>query len=98
VPKNLIPNKKTVAIRIPDNKICLELVRQLGSPIISTSVNLSDEEYSTDPLEIERQFGGQVDLIIDAGVLVNEPSTVVDLSGDAPVIIRQGKGDASLFV
>jgi tRNA threonylcarbamoyl adenosine modification protein (Sua5/YciO/YrdC/YwlC family) len=97
VPKEIIPDKKTVAIRIPDNKICLELVKQLGHPIITTSVNLTDELNYSEPLEIEKEFGKQVDLIIDAGILSNDPSSVIDLSGEAPVIIRRGKGDVSLF-
>ena len=97
VPKELIPGKKTVAIRIPDNKICLELVKKLNSPIITTSVNITGEPHFNDPLEIEKHCGDQVDLIIDAGILPNDPSSVVDLSGDEPKIIRRGKGDVSLF-
>jgi len=98
VPKLLVPNKKTVAIRIPDNKICLEIVKQLSNPIISTSVNMSGEEPYSDPLEIEKSFGDKVDLIIDAGILEGEPSTVIDFSGDVPVLVRQGAGDASSFL
>jgi tRNA threonylcarbamoyl adenosine modification protein (Sua5/YciO/YrdC/YwlC family) len=97
VPKELIPEKKTVAIRIPDNKTCLELVRALGEPIVTTSVNITGEPFFSDPLEIERAFGAQVDLILDAGALTNEPSSVIDLTSDAPIIIRRGKGDVSLF-
>ena len=97
VPKELIPNKKTVAIRIPDNQVCLEFVKQLGNPIVTTSVNVSDQPHYSDPLEIEKEFDKQVDLIIDAGILQNDPSTVVDLSGDEPIIIRKGKGDTTIF-
>jgi len=97
VPKQIIPNKKTVAIRIPDNKVCLELARQLGHPIISTSVNLTSEPSFSDPLAIEREFGDKVDLIIDAGILAREPSTVIDLSEDEPIIVRRGKGDVEMF-
>jgi len=97
VPKELIPDKKTVAIRIPNNAICLNLVAQLGNPIVTTSVNITKEPYYSDPLEIEKEFGEQVDLIIDGGILENEPSSVIDLSGDLPVIIRKGKGDVSIF-
>ncbi|MFH0815072.1 MAG: L-threonylcarbamoyladenylate synthase [Candidatus Falkowbacteria bacterium] len=97
VPKELIPEKKTVAIRIPDNKVCLELVRLLGNPIVTTSVNISGEQFFSDPLDIEKAFGDQVDLILDAGALSNEPSSVVDLTTDTPIIIRRGKGDVSLF-
>lgn len=97
VPKELIPNKKTVAIRIPDNQVCLKLVEMLGNPIVTTSVNIVTEPHFSDPLQIEREFGDQVDLIIDAGILKNEPSSVVDLSGDSPVVIREGKGDVSML-
>lgn len=98
VPKQLIPDKKTVAIRIPDNKVCLELVKNLGNPIVTTSVNVTGEPLYSDPLVIEKQFNEQVDLILDAGVLSNDPSTVVDLSGDRPIVIRKGKGDVSMFI
>lgn len=97
VPKEIVPDKKTVAIRIPDNKVCLELVKQLGHPIITTSVNLSNEPHYSDPLEIEKEFGEKVDLVIDAGILTADPSSVIDLSGDQPIIIRKGKGDVSIF-
>lgn len=97
VPKTLIPDKKTVAIRIPDNKICLDLVKQVGHPIVSTSVNLSGEPNYSDPLLIEKDFGDKVDAIIDAGVIANEPSTVIDFSEGNPILIRQGKGDSSFL-
>lgn len=97
VPKELIPNKKTVAIRIPDNKICLEITKLLGTPIISTSINVTGEPHFSDPLEIEKLFGDQADLIIDSGILENDPSTVIDFSTDSPVVVRQGKGDLKMF-
>ncbi len=92
VPQRLIPEKRTVAIRIPDNKVCLEIVKQLGHPIVSTSVNVTGEPNYSDPLEIEKEFGDKIDLIIDAGIIENEPSTVIDFSNDKPFLIRQGKG------
>ena len=98
VPKDLIPNKKTVAIRIPDNPVCLNMIRELGNPIVTTSVNLVSQPHFSDPLEIEKHFGDNVDLIIDAGTLQNDPSSVIDFTGDEPVIIRKGKGDVSLFI
>ena len=97
VPKELIPNKKTVAIRIPDNQICLEIVKELDCPIISTSVNITGEPNFSEPLEMEATFGQAVDLIVDGGILKNEASSVIDLSGNAPIIIRHGKGDVSMF-
>ncbi len=97
VPNKLIPNKKTVAIRIPDNPVCLGIVKALGAPIVTTSVNVTGELHFSDPLEMEQQFNEHVGLIIDAGVLSNDPSSVIDLSGDSPIIIRRGKGDVSMF-
>ncbi len=94
VPKYFKGKKKTVGIRVPDNNIILEIVRQLGNPILSTSVHDEDEvlEYTTDPELIHEKFDGFVDLVIDGGFGDNNPSTVIDCTADMPVIIRQGKG------
>lgn len=96
-PKRLFTKRRTVGIRIPDNKLCQMLVEQLGTPIISTSVPAGPDEILNDPYEIERRIGGQLDLILNGGILVSEPSTVVDLTGPQPVIIRDGAGDPSLI-
>ena len=87
-------NRKEVGIRVPDNNIIREIVRELGNPILSTSVHDDDEilEYITDPELIEEKFSHQVDLVIDGGYGGNIPSTVVDCTGDEIVIVRQGKG------
>ena len=97
VPKIALTKQKTVGIRIPDNKICLALVRELGNPIISTSVYKPDESLYNDPSEIEERFGKQLDLVIDGGVIVAEHSSIIDLSEDTPSVIRKGKGEVSLF-
>ena len=91
--------KKTVGIRVPDNAIALEIVSQLGNPIISTSIRDEDYviEYTTDPELILEKWEGLVDLVIDAGYGGNEASTVIDLSGDDPIIVREGKGDLEIF-
>ena len=99
VPKLLQSKKKTIGIRIPDNPIILEIVRQLGHPILSTSVKDEDEiiEYTTDPELIYERFEDMVDIVIDGGYGDNTPSTVLDcISGDIEVI-REGKGDVSLL-
>lgn len=96
VPKILLTKRKTVGIRVPDNEICLSIVRELGNPIISTSVTTGDEILS-DPAEIEKKYGRAVDLVIDGGILATEKSSVVSLVNDVPEIIRMGKGDVSLF-
>jgi tRNA threonylcarbamoyl adenosine modification protein (Sua5/YciO/YrdC/YwlC family) len=97
VPKIAQTKQSTVGIRIPDNKICLALVKELGHPIISTSVSKPDEGLYNDPAEIEERFGKQLDLVIDGGVIVAEHSSMIDLTGDSPEVIRAGKGDVSLF-
>ena len=96
VPKILLTKRKTVGIRVPDNEICLSIVRELGNPIISTSVTTGNEILS-DPAEIEKKYGRAVDLVIDGGILATEKSSVVSLVNDVPEIIRMGKGDVSLF-
>lgn len=94
VPKYFKGKKKTVGIRIPDNSIIIEIVRQLGNPIMSTSIHDDDDiiEYSTDPELIYEKFGEIADLVIDGGYGDNIPSTVIDCTEDLPVVIRQGKG------
>ncbi len=97
VPKIAMTKQNTVGIRIPDNKICLNLVRELGHSIISTSVYKPDESLFNDPAEIEERFGKQLDLVIDGGVIVAEHSSIIDLTDEFPKVIRKGKGDVSLF-
>jgi tRNA A37 threonylcarbamoyladenosine synthetase subunit TsaC/SUA5/YrdC len=84
---------------VPDNNIAREIVKILGNPIVSTSIHDEDEvlEYSTDPELIFEKWQSLVDLVIDGGYGDNQPSTIIDLSGDEPVIIREGKGDISII-
>ncbi|MGG5577808.1 L-threonylcarbamoyladenylate synthase [Myroides sp. C15-4] len=91
--------KKTVGIRVPDNTIAREIVRRLGNPIVSTSIYDEDEilEYTTDPELIQEKWDNIVDLIIDGGYGDNQASTVIDLSGIEPEIIREGKGSIDIF-
>jgi tRNA threonylcarbamoyl adenosine modification protein (Sua5/YciO/YrdC/YwlC family) len=91
VPKIMLTRRKTVGIRIPDNQICLAILRTFGRPIISTSAGYDDSE------SIEEGYGGQLDLIIDGGVVSASPSSVVSLIEDRPEVIRIGKGDVSSF-
>ncbi len=97
VPKILLPKRKEVGIRIPDNEICLSLVREFGGPIISTTVKSSEDEIITDPDIIEEKLGYCIDLIIDGDILLPELSTVVNLANDTPEIVREGKGDPDVF-
>ena len=88
-------NRKTVGIRIPDNAITLALVEALGNPLLTTSVAIDEEEpeYGTDPELIAERYESVADLIIDGGEGGTIPSTTVDCTGDAPVILREGKGE-----
>ena len=94
VPKILKNKKKTVGIRIPDNNIILEIVRELGNPILTTSIHDVDDiiEYTTDPEIIYENFKDKIDILIDGGFGGNVPSTVIDCTGDEPVILREGAG------
>lgn len=96
---SVFKKKKTVGIRIPNNAIAREIVKQLGNPIISTSIRDEDEilEYTTDPELILEKWGKLVDLVIDGGYGDNQPSTIIDLSEDTPLIVREGKGDLEIF-
>jgi len=96
---NPFKKRKTVGIRVPNNNIALDIVKQLGNPIISTSIRDEDEilEYTTDPELILEKWGNLVDLVIDGGYGDNEASTVIDLSDDEPAVIRAGKGDLDIF-
>lgn len=86
--------KKTVGIRVPDHAIALELVRELGNPIVSTSIKDEDDvlEYTTDPELIYEKWKGIVDVVVHGGYGGNIPSTVIDLSSGEPEILREGKG------
>ena len=96
-PKILYQKRRTVGIRIPDSALCHALVTTLGSPVISTSVPAGPDEILNDPQEIYRRMGEQLDIILDGGILISEPSTIVDLTDSEPQIIRQGRGESSLI-
>lgn len=95
VPDYFISKRKTVGIRVPDNSIPIEIVKELGNPIMTTSIKDDDEvvEYTTDPELIHERYQDIVDIVIDGGYGDNIPSTVVDCTTDEPEIIREGKGE-----
>lgn len=95
VPDLLITRQKTVGIRIPDNRICLSIVKELGHPIVTTSANRSGEEPIGDPHAIELEMGKELDLIVDGGFLPPDVSSVVSLINDSPEVLRQGVGDVA---
>lgn len=97
VPKIILPKRLTTGIRVPDNAICLALVRELGHPIISTSVTQENGDIFNDPGEIQEKLGHCVDCVIDGGVLSSEPSSIISLVDDQIEVIRTGKGDVSAF-
>lgn len=96
VPKVMFQKRRTVGIRIPDSPLCMELIEQLGSPIISTSIPDGQDSILNSPYEIDGKLNSQIDLILDAGELHSEPSTVVDLTNDEIQILREGAGDPAL--
>jgi len=98
VPKLMVTKIKTVGIRIPDNNICIALLRELGHPIVSTSASFGEFDVFTDPEEIDIRLGHQLDNIIDGGILGTMASSVIDLTNDDNFrVLRAGKGEVSLF-
>jgi tRNA threonylcarbamoyl adenosine modification protein (Sua5/YciO/YrdC/YwlC family) len=95
VPDLLVTKQKSVGIRIPANKICMEIVKGLGHPIITTSANISGEEPIGDPEEVDRRLGKQLDIVVNGGVMSAEVSSVISLINDVPVVLRKGVGDVS---
>lgn len=95
VPKIFQSKKKTVGIRIPANNVATEIIRELGNPIMSTSIHDDDKilEYTVDPELIHDKYKNQVDIVIDGGFGDNTPSTVIDCTGDEIMVIREGKGE-----
>ena len=101
LPRRLMTSKrKTIGLRVPDNQIALDLLQALGEPTLSCSLMLPGEEHTTqsDPEEIRDRLERQVDLIIHGGYLGQEPTTVVDLTEETPVILRRGSGAVTPFV
>jgi len=99
VPRRLMhPKRKTVGLRVPDNRIAAALLADLGEPLMSVTLIMPGEEYPMiDPYDIRDTLQHEVDLVIDGGYCGMEPTTVVDLADDVPVILRVGKGDVGTF-
>ena len=98
LPRIMVSKRKTAGIRVPDHRICIEIVRELGNPIISTSATSPDKTVFDDPSFIDDHYGHQIDLVIDGGPVPSKPSSIISLIGDEPEIIREGLGDISIFV
>lgn len=100
VPRRLLQEKrKTIGLRVPSNPIALELLQTLGEPMLSTSLMLPGSDFTeSDPEEIKDRLEKQVDLIIHGGYLGQQPTTVIDLTDDSPVVLREGVGDVKPFL
>jgi len=97
VPKILLTKRRTVGIRIADNNICNAIIKELGNPIISTSASVHKDEILSSPFEIQEKFGKNLDIVVDGGTLISEPSTIIDLTTDNPEVLREGKGAVNIF-
>jgi tRNA threonylcarbamoyl adenosine modification protein (Sua5/YciO/YrdC/YwlC family) len=97
LPKILVSKRKTVGIRVPNSRVTLDLVEELGHPILSTSVSDEDGKLLNDPELIIDKFNNQVEMIVDGGVLTSDPSSVIDLTDEEPKVVRVGAGDVSMF-
>lgn len=92
------PSRKTIGIRVPENPILLGLLEAVGEPLIGTTLQLPDDEHMlSDPEEVCARLGKQIELVIDGGAGTLEPTTIVDLTGPEPVLLREGRGDPSVF-
>jgi len=99
VPRRLShPSRKTIGVRVPENHILLTLLEELGEPLIGTTLQLpGDDHMLSDPDEVLERLGKQIELVIDGGAGTLEPTTVIDLTGTAPELVREGRGDPAAF-
>ncbi len=98
VPRRLShPSRKTIGLRVPQHAIANALLEDLGQPLIGTTLITPEGELLNDAEDIRARFAKQVDLIIDGGACTMEPTTVIDLTADEPLLVRQGRGDAAMF-
>jgi len=97
VPKIMLTKRRTAGIRVPDNPICLSLVKELGNPVITTSATMPDGTIFHDASLIHEYFGNRVDVVVDGSIVPGQPSSVILLINDIPEIIRKGLGDVTIF-
>jgi tRNA threonylcarbamoyl adenosine modification protein (Sua5/YciO/YrdC/YwlC family) len=99
VPRRLShPSRRTIGLRVPENRILLALLEELGEPVIGTTLQLpGDEHMLSDPDEVQERLGKQIDLVIDGGAGLLDPTTIIDLTGTEPVLLREGRGDPAAF-
>jgi tRNA threonylcarbamoyl adenosine modification protein (Sua5/YciO/YrdC/YwlC family) len=97
VPKIMLRKRRTIGIRMPDHPVTQALLAELDEPLLTTSIRNPDDDFVNDPGEIESRYGAKIDQVLDSGPLLPIPSTVIDLSGDQPVLVREGKGDVEVL-
>ncbi len=97
VPKIMLTKRKTAGIRMPDNKICLELAEGVGNSIITTSATMNDGTVFEDPSLIHDYFDSRIDMVIDGGPVPGKPSSVINMMSDSPEVIREGLGSVEMF-
>ncbi len=97
VPKMMLTKRRTVGIRIPAHPVCEAITKAQGNPLISTSASIRDGPIWSDPKEIARILGKRVAIVVDSGIIPAEPSSVISLIDDVPLVLRKGKGDVSIF-
>ena len=97
VPKIMLTKRRTAGIRVPDNPICLALVKELGNPVITTSATMPDGTIFHDASLIHDYFGNRIDVVIDGSIVPGQPSSVIMLIDDIPEVIRKGLGEVSIF-
>lgn len=98
VPKIMLKKRRTVGIRVPDNKVCHMLLEEFGNPIISTSANDRSQNTLNDPDEIASAMNHVLDLFLDCGPIGLDPSSIIDLTEETPKIIREGKGSTEFLI
>ena len=99
VPRRLShPSRKTIGVRVPENPILLALLEEVGEPLIGTTLQLpGDDHMLSDPDEVRERLDKQIEVVIDGGAGTLEPTTIIDLSGDEAVLLREGRGDPAMF-
>lgn len=97
VPRIMLRKRRTIGIRIPADAICAELLGELDQPLLCSSVRTEDDSFWNNPAQIADRYGKRLDFVVDGGARLAEPSTVIDMTGRDPEIIRVGKGDVELF-
>jgi tRNA threonylcarbamoyl adenosine modification protein (Sua5/YciO/YrdC/YwlC family) len=97
VPKIMATKQKTVGIRVPTHPICRLLLATLGNPIVNTSAQVEDHDAAAEAYQLDHFLGNRIDLIIDGGPVYPDPSSVIDLTGDVPEVLRIGKGDVTPY-